>query len=325
MGIIALGDSVTAHFHLPEQWFDATTVSAEAFKHVAFIIENEGDWPHLSGSTGHIQNVWPVIEGNTSSLYLKLWQQNRCNFRDYQNVGVNGADTVGMNNSIVQTLARDGKLDQPVLVIYSLVGNDVCNGHPDTFAHMTKPDDFYKSVLDTMHYLDTKLPSGSHVLLTGLGNGSYLYGLLGDRVHPLGRLRGDVKYKDLYTFLSCLQSSPCNGWMTTNDTVRANTTAYAAFLSGIVKNITETQKFNNFDMLYQDFPIVEGIQRWVKMGGEPWQLIEPVDGFHTSQYAHAIFSDIYWENILAERPNWIPPENPFNDQITKIFGDQGGY
>jgi acyloxyacyl hydrolase len=78
-------------------------------------------------------------------------------------------------------------------------------------------------------------------------------------------------------------------------------------------------------MLYQDFPIDEGIQRWVKMGGEPWQLIEPVDGFHTSQYAHAIFTDIYWEHILSERPNWIPPENPFNDQIIKIFGDQGGY
>ena len=39
---------------------------------------------------GHIQNEWPVIEGNTSSLYLKLWKRNKCNFRDYQNVGVNG-------------------------------------------------------------------------------------------------------------------------------------------------------------------------------------------------------------------------------------------
>ena len=74
----------------------------------------------------------------------------------------------------------------------------------DTLARMTKPDVFYKSVVESMEYLDTKLPAGSHVLLTGLANGSYLYGLLSDRVHPLGRLRGDVLYKDLYTYLTCL-------------------------------------------------------------------------------------------------------------------------
>ena len=48
-------------------------------------MENEADWPQLSGTTGHIQNDWPVISGNTSSLYLKLWERNKCNFRDYQN------------------------------------------------------------------------------------------------------------------------------------------------------------------------------------------------------------------------------------------------
>jgi acyloxyacyl hydrolase len=70
--------------------FEATKISEEAFKHAAFIVENEADWPQLSGSTGHIQNQWPVVDGNTSSLYLKLWERNKCNFRDYQNVGVNG-------------------------------------------------------------------------------------------------------------------------------------------------------------------------------------------------------------------------------------------
>jgi acyloxyacyl hydrolase len=48
-------------------------------------VENEADWPQLSGTTGHLQNDWPVISGNTSSLYLKLWERNKCNFRDYQN------------------------------------------------------------------------------------------------------------------------------------------------------------------------------------------------------------------------------------------------
>ena len=65
--------------------FLATTISAEAFKHLAFIVENEADWPQLSATTGHLQNDWSVISGNTSSLYLKLWERNKCNFRDYQN------------------------------------------------------------------------------------------------------------------------------------------------------------------------------------------------------------------------------------------------
>ena len=104
-------------------------------------------------------------------------------------------------------MSRDQKLDQPMVVLYSLVGNDVCNGHPDTFNHMTKPDEMFTNVLQTMQYLDTKLPSGSHVLMTGLANGSYLYDILADRIHPIGRVKSDVKYKDFYTYLSCLQVS----------------------------------------------------------------------------------------------------------------------
>ena len=120
---------------------------------------------------------------------------------------------------------------------------------------MTKPQDFYNAVLETMQYLDTRLPNGSHVLLTGLANGSFLYAQLHDKIHPLGRLRNDVTYSTFYTYLSCLQISPCNGWLTTNDTVRSLTTEYATMLSQLVKNVTETYKFNNFDMAYIDFPL----------------------------------------------------------------------
>ena len=31
-----------------------------------------------------------VLHGSTDSVYLRLWQHNRCNFRDYQNIAVNG-------------------------------------------------------------------------------------------------------------------------------------------------------------------------------------------------------------------------------------------
>jgi acyloxyacyl hydrolase len=129
-----------------------------------------------------------------------------------------------MNNSIIAHFSRDQNYDNPAIVIYSLVGNDVCNGlvfrifdenlsinffsflsDPDTLVGFTRPDVFYKNIVDSMEYLDEKLPNGSHVLLTGLGNGSYLYGLLADRIHPLGRLRNDITYRDFYSYLSCLQ------------------------------------------------------------------------------------------------------------------------
>lgn len=118
-----MGDSIAAHFRIPDQWLDANQINEESFKHIAYIFENEIDWPHLSAMTGfyiitilksisnhnyfsllgHVQNSWPIIIGNTSSLYLKLWERNKCNFRDYQNLGVNGARTGAMYDDIVHT------------------------------------------------------------------------------------------------------------------------------------------------------------------------------------------------------------------------------
>jgi acyloxyacyl hydrolase len=73
---------------------------------------------------------------------------------------------------------------------------------------MTKPKEFYENVVNAMEYLDTILPNGSHVLLTGLANGSLLYQSIGNNIYPIGRVKNDVKYSDVYTYLSCLQVSP---------------------------------------------------------------------------------------------------------------------
>jgi hypothetical protein len=32
-----------------------------------------------------------------------------------------------------------------------------------------------------------------------------------------------------------------------------------------------------------------------------------------------------WDNLAANRPNWLPARNPNNDKIRALFGDQGGY
>ena len=113
--------------------------------------------------------------------------------------------------------------------------------------------------------------------------------------------------------------------MTLNETIRTITERYAEMLSALLKNVTLTKKFKHFDMVYIDLPLEAMIVKWEATGGEPWQLIEPVDGFHTNQYAHALYADNIWEILEKQYPDWIGPINPFNDAITKIFGDQGGY
>ena len=192
---------------------------------------------------------------------------------------MNGADR-GTMVDIMKAIARDPKKDTPMLVVYSLVVDDVCNGFPDTLNHMTTVDQMYNNVLTTLTYLDTVLLLGSHVLTTGLGNGSLLYALLHDRIHPFDRVGPPVTYPQMYDYLSCLQISPCNGWLTPNDTLRALTTEHAMKLSGAVQEASLAYKPTHFDIAYVDFPFDEVIQRWIDQGGEPWQLIESVDGFH---------------------------------------------
>ena len=72
--------------------------------------------------------------------------RNLCNHRDFQNIGVNGARSGAMNESIQQGLARDQLKDQPINVMYALIGNDVCNGHEDTVNSMT-------TVQEVLHFL----------------------------------------------------------------------------------------------------------------------------------------------------------------------------
>ena len=67
---------------------------------MAFFLENELDWPQLSAITGYMNSTWFVTQGPTRSLYLNMFNRNRCNFRDYQNCAVNGADTGTMRDII---------------------------------------------------------------------------------------------------------------------------------------------------------------------------------------------------------------------------------
>ena len=67
------------------------------------------------------------------------------------------------------------------------------------------------------------------------------------------------------------------------------------------------------------------IDIWTSGGGQIWQLIEPVDGFHPNQYAQPLITEVGWQWAMQNIPSLFGPVNPFNDLISEQFGDQGGY
>ncbi|NXL60023.1 AOAH hydrolase, partial [Chordeiles acutipennis] len=324
-GVVLLGDSAGAHFHIPPEWMTVTQMSAKSFANLPMAFTDELDWPQFSEITGFLNST---IGGWTDSLYLRLRRRNRCNHRDLQNISQNGMRTYSSINIAAYlsfSLARNRLLDYPAIVIYATIGNDVCNGNRDTLAHMTTPKQMFSNVVQALRYLDSRLPNGSHVILTGLVDGRFLWDNLHDRYHPLGQLNRDITYSQLYSFLDCLQVSPCSGWLTSNETLRNLTSERALQLSNVLKEIARSEKFANFDIFYMDFPLRQTAEEWQKMGGQPWQLIEPVDGFHPSQIAAALGTSVTWQKALREWPQVLGKENPFNDQIEAIFKDQGGH
>ncbi|OCT76092.1 acyloxyacyl hydrolase [Xenopus laevis] len=319
-GIIVLGDSAAVHFHIPPEWLTAINMSEKTFSNLPLAISNEIDWPQFSMYTGY-QNS--TIGGWTESLYLQLRKNNLCNHRDYQNLSKNGYSSRNLKN--LKSVSRDQELDKPAVVFYAVIGNDVCNTHADTLRQMTTPKQMHINVMTTLENLDTLLPKGSHVVLVALAAGHLLWDTLHDKYHPIGQLNKDVTYNQLYSFLSCLKSNPCEGWMNKNETVRNLTTERANQLSDVLKEIAVSQKFNNFDVIYIDRLYERVFEKWRNLGKDPVDLIEPVDGFHPNQIASALGADLIWKEVINSRPEVFGKNNPYNEEITATFGDQGGH
>lgn len=315
MGVILLGDSAGAHFSIPPEYLNPHLINTTTYKDILSVLEDEFDWPHRSFSTGYDTPKGVMMD----SLYLRMRERNLCMHRDYQNLGVNGARSGAMSQSLVKSIARDQQNDSPALVIYELVGNDVCHGAHSVDGYTT-PAEFEKNVLSSLNYLDTRLPAGSHIVFIGLAHGEVLYEQLHNHIHPVG-----VNYEKVYEYLNCLYISPCWGWMNENATVRSLTTQRAMELSAVYPKIISQNKFKNFDMAYYDFPFQQIMNIWISRGGDPADLIEPSDGFHPSQIANALMAEVFWQALQQDHPDFLPQVNPHNDDIRKIFGDQGGY
>lgn len=113
--------------------------------------------------------------------------------------------------------------------------------------------------------------------------------------------------------------------MSSNETLRNITSERAMQLSSVMKEVSETVAFANIKVHYVDYPQKQVKKKWLKMGGEYWQLIEPVDGFHPNQIALALGAEALWHEVQKKWPEVFGKKNPYNKKIEKIFGDQGGY
>ncbi|XP_027625569.1 acyloxyacyl hydrolase isoform X2 [Tupaia chinensis] len=278
-GIVLLGDSFGAHFHIAPEWVTAAQMSLNSFFNLPTALADELDWPQVSGVTGFLSSMSGIKE---KSIYRRLRERNRCNHRDYQNISRNGASSQNLKQ-FIESLSRSKLWDHPAVVIYAMIGNDVCNGKRDPVPAMTTPEKLYSHVMQTLQQLHSHLPNGSSVIFYGLPDGTFLWDNLHSRYHPLGQLNRDVTYAQLYAFLNCLQVSPCHGWMSSNKTLRALTSERAKQLSKTLERIADSERFTNLNLFYMDFAFQEITEEWRKRGGQPWQLIEPVDGFHPNE------------------------------------------
>lgn len=321
-GLIAIGDSVTAHFHIPPELFYPNVSLDSLSKFVIPFLMNEVDWPELSLYTGYMNDSTGYCTGPVDSVYLHLRNDhNLCNHRDYQNLGVNGARSSKLGD-FAQLMSRNPNTDHPVVVISAFVGDDVCTPH-HSFDAMTQPQEFYNNIVRGLKILDTKVPKGSFVVMVGLVKGTALYYYLHGLKHPIG-----VPYPVVYDYLNCLESNPCWGWCQTNATIRNMTQQHADLLNDqYIKIMNSGMKFENFKYYYissQEIQM-ECIKEWGSEGHDLAQLIEPVDGFHPSQILNSLMGKKYYEKIMQLDSSILGAVNPNNPKIKELFKNQGGH
>lgn len=266
IGVAILGDSAGAHFAVPEIWFRPQTwkKNSNPFVDAKFTLTNELDWPMMSWVTGFTDRCWetaPIswVEGvNVDSIYARLVDRNRCNLNDFQNQANNGCKASSMADNTVYGLARD-HFDTPMLIFLSLIGNDICNGKVNTEDRMTTPEEFYNDTMKSLWHLESILPVGSAVILTGLVEGEVLWDLLSERYHPLGEFEENAKYSDFYGYMECLEVSPCVAWMSADAERRRFATERAQNLTDVAEMIAtdHDSDFKSFELIYMDYPIRE--------------------------------------------------------------------
>eukprot|EP01029_Cantina_marsupialis_P031343 TRINITY_DN899_c0_g1_i2.p1 TRINITY_DN899_c0_g1~~TRINITY_DN899_c0_g1_i2.p1 ORF type:complete len:388 (+),score=112.14 TRINITY_DN899_c0_g1_i2:91-1254(+) len=90
-GFVIIGDSGTAHFHLPPRVLNAYGLGPRTYNHLHWKVANELDVPQCSWGTGHTKaKLCPPAALHVKSIYERMRERNLCMHNDFVNMGVNG-------------------------------------------------------------------------------------------------------------------------------------------------------------------------------------------------------------------------------------------
>lgn len=332
IGTMILGDSASAHFHLPQTYFEPETWSTDntTFRNVLGLVIDEGDFPSVSWGTGYenIQNyagIEFIDEGNqipdVTSIYGYLLNHNKCNYNDYQNGAMNGRKAKTIYEHIA-VATRNATFDNPVIAVVSSVGNDVCGKSAD-LDRMTSPEEFYYYTNKTLAHLNELLPPTSEVYISSVADGRVLYNAMHDRIHPLGKYRKNMKFGDLYNMLNCIETTPCRGWLNKDKDIRDATSNRAAELSKAAQVVVRdaAQYYENIRVFYYEFDLVSQVNTWLSRGGSgSYQIVDPTDGFHPSQIGMSLWAEYLWKDSILPNTKLVKNPNPHNQEISEKFG-----
>ena len=77
-GIVYIGDSVGAHFHVPPNWFTPSQLTTGILTNVSYVISNEFDWPDVGFATGfrNATQMPELIFDNNGNFSNKSYRYN---------------------------------------------------------------------------------------------------------------------------------------------------------------------------------------------------------------------------------------------------------
>lgn len=146
----------------------------------------------------HCQDPWQrngAFRGShTTNHDIRLSSQLRYQTSDMANPTVRESGSQkpfanSTHNRLMGWPSRGGYLECVCICAGNLVRSFLfllTNRRSDPVPEMTTPEQFYSKVMETLKYLNARLPNGSHVILYGLPDGTFLWDHLHSRYHPLG-------------------------------------------------------------------------------------------------------------------------------------------
>lgn len=166
------------------------------------------------------------------------------------------------------------------------------------------------------------------MVLFGLVDGQLLWNQMSHLNHPFSSKANNITYAQFYQFLTCSGLNPCNTFLNNDINIRNAATQRAKELDDILERIAKSKKYT-FEIGYIDFEelLEKAFAQIAKEKRPASDLIDAIDGFHPSiEYGSRVISSILWQILCERYPSFIGLKpNPFNEQIEKLFGNQGGH